>query len=202
MLIVRGSQRGRQPKLTNLNSISRSDSLELLVDYGINLQERELEITGDVNEDMYSRVARGLAVLNQLQVPQLTMILNTCGGDLFSALGIFDLIKFNDTPVDILVKGACMSAGAVILQAGRIRGSTPHTTIMTHYGSDHIESEFKNARRYMAHREDLEVLIERIFTLRCNWTAEKYDEINSKDSYYTAADALANGMLDQIVGDL
>lgn len=186
-------------KVDKLNSISRADSLDLLVDYGINLQEKELDVTGDVDEAMYRRISRGLAVLNQINAQKITIVLNTTGGDLFTSLAIYDVIKRNKTKVDILAVGTCQSAGTVILQAANQRLSTPNTSFMVHYGSDHVSADYLNVKRYMEHRDEYEDLIKTIFKDRCGWNDELYEKWNEKDTYLLPNWALHYGLIDKVV---
>lgn len=186
-------------KSNDLNSISRAYSLELLVDYGINLQTKELLVCGDVNDRMFDEVQVGLQVLNQLKVKKLTLVLNTGGGDLYSALGIYDMIKYNKIPVDVKAIGLCMSAGAVILQAGKARMATPLTQMMVHFGDDFVGDDFKRVRRYIKHRDEVEFKIEKIFEERCSWDSEQYEAYHAIDTYFSADEALKHSLIDRIV---
>jgi ATP-dependent Clp protease protease subunit len=193
------STKKTKQKVSTLNSISRADSIELLVDYGINLQKKELELSGEVCDKMYTRLIRGLAVLNQLKVSKLKIVLNTCGGDLYSALGIYDTIVRNETPIDILATGACQSAGALILQAGADRLATPYTQFMIHLGSVLVGGTYKDAQRYMEHCSEVEFQITQIFMERCGWTEDLYNHFHEHDTYMVAKAAKSNNLIDRII---
>ena len=83
-------------------------------EYGI------IYLHGEVDSDMYGVAARGLADLSVTH-ENITMVLNTEGGDFYQALAIYDLIRIaetiNNTPVKILCVGPVMSSGVIILSA-------------------------------------------------------------------------------------
>ena len=193
-------KRSKKPaKQSRLNSIDRIDAIRLAIDYGIDLTNKTLIVTGSVNDAMYEQVAYGLSILNQLQAKSVTIRLNTEGGSIYSALGIFDLIKQNKTPVDILATGICMSAGTVIMQAANKRQSTPLTQFMLHHGSDFASGTHKDFLRYAKHSETLEELFEKIMCERCNWDDEKYAELHKHDYYFDANQALKLNLIDEVV---
>jgi ATP-dependent Clp endopeptidase proteolytic subunit ClpP len=193
------SKKRPQPRKTKLNAIDRIDSIRLTIDYGIDLVNRTLLISGAVNEGMYDQVAYGLSVLNQLQAESIIIRLNTEGGSLYAALGIFDLIKYNKTPVDILATGTCMSAGTVIMQAARKRQSTSLTQFMIHHGSEYVAATHKDFQRYAAHSAELESKMEKLFCERCNWDDEKYAELHKHDTYLSAEEARRLNLIDEVV---
>ena len=189
----------KKPKKTRLNAIDRIDSIRLCMDHGIDLQNRTLSLTGAVNDDMYEAAVSGFAVLNQLQVPSITLRLNTPGGDLYSGLALYDLVKANKTPIDIIAVGICMSAGALIMQAGRKRLATPNTQLLVHYGSDAASGTYKDFQRYAEHGRNLEIQIADIFCNRCNWSDETYAELNAHDTYLNAKQAVGRNLIDGII---
>jgi ATP-dependent Clp protease protease subunit len=194
------TKRSKKPaKNSRLNAIDRIDAIRLAIDYGIDLQNRTLIVTGSVNDAMYEQIAYGLSILNQLQAKSLTIRLNTEGGSIYSALGIFDLIKQNRTPVDILATGICMSAGTVIMQAAHKRQATPLTQFMLHHGSDYAGGTHKDFLRYAKHSEDLESLFEKIMCERCNWDDEQYAEYHKHDFYFNAQKAVTLNLIDEVV---
>jgi ATP-dependent Clp protease protease subunit len=192
-------KRSKKPAKSRLNAIDRIDAIRLAIDYGIDLQQRTLLVTGSVNDAMYEQVAYGLSILNQLQAKSVTIRLNTEGGSIYSALGIFDLIKQNKTPVDILATGICMSAGTVIMQAANKRLSSPHTQYMLHHGSDYAGGTHKDFLRYARHSEELESLFEKIMCERCNWDDEQYAEYHKHDFYFNAFQAVKLNLIDEVV---
>lgn len=196
------SKKRVKPKLSRLNAIDRIDSIRLCIDYGVDLQNRTLSLNGPVNDAMYERVVYGLSILNQLAVPSITIQLNTFGGDLYSALAIYDIVKLNKTPIDIVGIGQLMSAGTLIMQSARDGGRkvTKLTQSMLHYGNDAISGTFKDVQRYVAHVQEMEMTIEDIFCMRCNWTTEQYEALHRHDTYLSADEAKKMNLVDEVIG--
>jgi ATP-dependent Clp protease protease subunit len=184
---------------SRLNSIDRIDSIRLAIDYGIDLANKTLSLTGPVDDSMYEKTISGLCILNQLQVPLITIRLNTYGGDLYAALAMYDLIKQNKTPIRILAVGQLMSAGTLIMQAAKERAATPLTQVLVHFGSEHVSGTYVNVRRYIRHVDEMEDRIKEIFCSRCNWHDEQYEALNEHDTYMSADKARSLGLIDEVV---
>lgn len=189
----------RSKKPDKLNSIERADALDILFKNSVDLYSKRILLSDTVSEYMYDTLLKGLAVLNQAaDTKEITIILNTGGGDLYQALAIYDLIKKNKYPVDIVCQGLCMSAGTLILQAARKRISDPHCQHMVHYGYEWSGGEARTARRANEHYQKLEETVCKIYANRTKQTIEKMDALLDRDTFMTAQEALDVGLIDEI----
>lgn len=183
------------------NKVDRSKVLDLIVDHGIDIFNRRLYLSSDVGEQMYDQVVKGLAILNQTaNTDAITIHLHTGGGDLYSAMGIYDLIKSNKIPVDIICEAACMSAGTLILQAARERISRPNTQFMVHLGYESFSGEVGTARRISEHYKTFELQFLQIYADKMETTVQKLRKLFDRDTYMTAQTALELSLIDRVEG--
>lgn len=191
-------KRRKQPD--PVNSISRTDAIELLVSQGVDLHAQKLYLNGDVSEVMTSRCQIGLAILNQMKPKHITIVLSTDGGCVYEAFAMYDIIKSNPYPVDIHCVGYVMSAGPVILQAARRRTAAPNTQLMLHLGQETISGEVGTVRKA---REHLESMGERMFEIlaeRATVLSGEIQQYIDETTYFTAAEACTVGLIDEVVG--
>jgi len=150
---------------------------------------------GEVDTDMYATCSRGLSDLGQLH-SEITIVLNTEGGDLYQALAIYDLIRLSESQgvlVKILCCGPVMSAGTVILSASSQRVATPNTQFMIHYGE-----EYNDAPSSVKHNKHLFKLMKQIIGSRVKISSRKLTNWFNQDTYLTADEALECGLIDRI----
>jgi ATP-dependent Clp protease protease subunit len=171
----------------------------LVAEYGIDVPTGRLFLTGDVSEAMYQRATTGLAVLNQMaRCERLTICLNTLGGDVYQALAIYDLIRSNQIPVDVLIVGSCLSAGVIILQGGQRRAATPSSFLMIHDGTEEVAGEVKTVRRTIKHLDHVNEIIQNIICERVNASSDEVSRWHNRDRYFGAKEALRLGLIDWI----
>lgn len=188
----------RSKKPDSLNSITRADAIELLVTQGVDLFAAKLYLSGDVNEAMTNRCQNGLAILNQMQPKKITIVLTTDGGCVYEAFTMHDMIKNNKYPVDIHAQGYCMSAGPVILQAGKKRTATPNTQFMLHAGQEAVAGEVGTVRIVQEHLKDMGSRMTKILSHRATRTDRQMQEIIERTTYMSAEDAHDVGLIDEV----
>lgn len=171
---------------------------DMLLDDGIDLQNERIILFGAVDVNMLRRLIMGLSLLNKAaskKAPSpITVVLSTYGGDADIALGIYDLIKNNARPVHVCAIGPCMSAGSIILQAGRRRVSLPSTTFLFHFGD---ESAGSKAERCM--NETRTAYWNGIIADRSGASMKLVDQWHAGETFFTAPEALKFNLIDKIV---
>lgn len=167
-----------------------------ILDHLIDLKNGIIPLIGDVDEHMYVQVVRSLMALQSQNkdVPKLTFVLNTYGGDLYQALAIYDLIKMQPMPTVVQCNGPVMSAGTVILQAGDVRLMTKRSYLMYHFGTQQADSS-----QCLSHFNSVVKDIKEIYKLRSKLSSKVINGWFEKDTYYNAQDAIKNRLIDGIV---
>lgn len=177
-------------------------SINHILDYGVSASKRTILAEGEVNSDMYRTIANGLTALNVLGKGDIWIVLNTYGGEVYAALAIYDLIKFNGNPVHIFVNGPCMSAGVWILQAGKSRIATPNSYLMVHEGFESYEGESKTVKKSLEHNKKLARRMRELLLERVNVKEAQVIKWLDRDTYFNMQEALKVGLIDGIAGEL
>lgn len=110
---------------------------------GIDLDNRRIEIRGEVCDNMASIITRALIKMSEMNLDPIQIILSSPGGDAYEGFAIADSIEECPCPVNIKASGKVMSAGFVIFLAGKHRTASPHTTFMMHSVSYGVEGTTK-----------------------------------------------------------
>ena len=170
-------------------------ALEVLLETMVDVKNGLIVLTGEVNQEMYLHLSRSLMVLGltNLEYDEIKILINTYGGDLYQALAIYDLIRRQPMKTITQCVGLVMSAGTIILQAGDERLMTPRSYLMYHFGSQTAESS-----QCVAHYNDLTKDMKEIYKERSQINPRVVNSWFSKDTYYTAKDALKYGLIDRI----
>ena len=171
--------------------------------YGADFRNKTIWLVGDVDKDMYRRLAINLAIMDR-GGSTITIYLNTEGGCVTSARGIYSAIRRCRNRIRIVVEGEAASSGVWILQAADERIMTPEANLMTHIGSESSEDSHPmndNARK--AHDNTVgkwmkQVLFEKIKNKKPRYTMQKLNEFLLFDKYLTPKQALAMGLIDVI----
>lgn len=166
---------------------------DILVKSGIDVDNSTVYLTGEVDSTMYKLVAYSMVLLSDKE--DITIVLNTEGGDYYQALAIYDLLKFHTVHrnLKILCVGPVMSAGIIILMAAKERIALPNTQLMIHYGEDSNDTA-----QSVKHNLDLLKKFKTILATRVNVGKRKIDGWFKHDTYYFAEDALKVGLIDRI----
>lgn len=197
------------------------DKVELLHDHSIIIDSRTIYLTSAVDNDsgdehgvcyvMTMKFLKNLKILEEISSDPVTVILNTLGGDVWQGLAIYDAIKVSPCAVTIIVQGAAMSMGAILLQAGDCRKVMPNSVIMFHAGrSSGIESNPHEVLNYAQFDKKTgsiadKIIYDRINEKRAadgmaNLSLHKFKAMLLDGAYLTAKEAVDMGLADEIIG--
>lgn len=151
---------------------------------------------GDVDIEMYDTLAKGLNILSGGDFKQISIVLNTHGGEVYQAFAIYDLLRLQSTThtIRIVGVGTVMSAGIIIMCAGDKKVATPLTQFMIHYGQ-----ETNDSPSLLNHNKLLFKTMKEMIKANVNVSAKTVSSWFTKDTYMTSADALHIGLIDEIL---
>lgn len=171
------------------------EKLKHLYDLGIDVENGVIPLVGTVDEMMYGHLVNCLTQLSNAKkgYEELTIVLNTYGGELYHAFAIYDLLKMQPMRIRIVCNGPVMSAGTIILMAGDVREMTPLSYLMIHYGFDMQESHSG-----LKQNADLLDLMKKLYKDNSDATTRTIEGWFDADKYFTAEAALKTGLIDRI----
>lgn len=184
--------------------MSLKESLDTLHEHGVSLASRTIVLDGEVDDKMTGVLIRGLEVLKQRNSNPIKLIINSEGGEVLQALAIYNLIQACAMHVTITVVGECSSSACIILQAADLRQSYPDALIMYHQGVSSSASIATNeVDAFNAYEKKLDDRANAIVYARMNAfkkiTRAKFNKILTAGMYYTAAEAVEKGLVDEVL---
>lgn len=159
---------------------------------------RRLFIDNEISSEYVGMLIRCLMTLELEGKDEITLYINTPGGEVLSGLALYDYIMGMKVPVKTVCVGAAYSMGAIIFLAGDKREMLPHTRIMIHdpaYSSNNIGGKkpheiLKQVDKLMESREALA----KIIAERTGRDIEDIYKATMEDSYFNIDEAIDFGI--------
>jgi ATP-dependent Clp protease, protease subunit len=177
---------------------------------------------GDREYDLYSRLLNERIVflgtpiddqVSNLIVAQLlhlestdpekdiSIYINSPGGDVYSGLAIYDTMQFIKPQVTTLCFGIAASMGSLLLTGGAKgkRLALPNSRILIHQPSAGFEGQ---AADIEIHAREVLALRERIDQVYADHTGKPVEEVHDdmeRDRFFTADDAAEYGLIDRVI---
>ncbi len=166
------------------------------------LKERIIFLTGAVYDQVSSLICAQLLFLeSENPNKEISFYINSPGGVVSAGLAIYDTMQYIRSPVSTVCIGMAASMGSLLLTAGAAgkRFALPNARVMVHQPSGGAQGQ----------ATDIEIQAREILTLRrrlneiyVKHTGQPVEAIEAKlerDSYMSAEEALAFGLIDQVV---
>jgi len=165
------------------------------------MMDRIIWLAGPVNDRMSTVVQAQLMFLNNLEVKDITLHIDSPGGSVKSGLSIVDVVNIIESDVKTVNTGMAASMGSILLGCGKKgkRYSLPHSRVMLHQVSTGASGNIQDIRRSIAEGEKYNT---RLFELLGSYTNKKPEQVMedaSRDLWLNAEEAKAYGIIDDII---
>ena len=166
------------------------------------LEESEVFLVGEITPDTSNNLIQKLMYLDSKDLGEITIYINSPGGEVISGLAVYDYIKIMKSPVRTVTIGDAASMGAIIFLAGEKREMLPHTRILIHdpsYG--HLDVSGKKPHEIQRGVDSLNKVRETLAEIISEKTSKSLDEISgitAEDNYFTAEEAIDFGLATNI----
>lgn len=183
------------------NGIKKSSDI-----YSRLLEERIILVEGEVNMAMANAIVAQLLLL-EMQDPNadITMYINSPGGEVASGLAIADAMEFISCDVCTVGMGMQASMGSFILASGTPgkRYALKRTSIMIHRLSGGQKGDFHSMESNWEHTKRLhEQLLEDYARLSGGKTSkEEFVELMRYDNWLSVEEAIDIGIIDKVITD-
>lgn len=166
------------------------------------MMDRLLWVAGPVNDRMSTIVQAQLLFLSQ-QDPKktITMHIDSPGGSVKSGLSMVDVMQYIPNPISTINTGMAASMGSVLLGAGTkgMRSSLRFSKTMLHQSSGGAMGNIQDARITMNEWEKINKILFELLGDYCGKTAKQVTEDAQRDLWLNAEEALAYGIIDEII---
>ena len=165
------------------------------------LKERIIFLDKEINSKTASDIVAKLLYLDSENNDDITIYINSPGGEISSGFMIYDTIQFIKSDVQTVSIGTTASMAAILLISGTKgkRKILPNSNVMLHDLAGSAKGKFDDI---MVEIKEIQKRQEKIFNIinkNTNLTKEQINEFLKKDFWLTSEEALKYGVVDQII---
>lgn len=187
----------------NVSTEDRLTHASLLLGYlfedGVDFQRRTIQLTGEVDTEMYERLDAAMSEMEAESKKAITIKIDSYGGDVYQAMAIVGRIRESKCQIVTKGYGAIMSAATLILAAGDKRSCSEYSWFMHHEASYGVEGKHSEVKAFVRQSEREE-------KQWSEWMAEFskrpanfwLEEGTGTDAYFTAEELLEMGVVDEL----
>jgi ATP-dependent Clp protease protease subunit len=167
------------------------------------LRDRIIFLGDEINQHTANLVvAQMLFLENEDSNRDITLYLNSPGGSVYDALGIYDTMKYVKPDIQTVGIGVQASAAAILLSSGNKgkRLLLPNATVMIHQPSSASERA-KITDLEIGLKEGLRIkrLINEIMAKNTGQPVSRIDKDMDRDYWMTADEAKKYGLVDKVI---
>lgn len=182
--------------MSGLKDKSRHGHSADLADDGLLIGSRQILAFGEVDDDFAIKLSKNLLLLKDENKEPVTIYLNSIGGELHVAAGLFDLIRAMPYIVNIVVLGQAFSAASYLLQAADYRFMSKSSVLMMHEWSCMMDSTSTNIQAIYQISEYVFSNMVDEYLRRSTIARSTFLRNIKKDWYLTASEAIEKGFAD------
>lgn len=172
-------------------------AISLLINDGINLTARSIDLYGDIDESAVEKLVRGVSLLIEKD-PAAPINIYICsdGGDVYCGFFLYDFIRSLEN-VEVITHacGKAFSAAAVIFMAGDVRKAYDNSVIMFHSVSTSVRGK---SHEIITDSEETVTLVKQMCDILSDNTImdskKWYSKIKFEDFYIRKDKALELGI--------
>ncbi|MEW6515989.1 MAG: ATP-dependent Clp protease proteolytic subunit [candidate division FCPU426 bacterium] len=165
------------------------------------LKERIIFLGTPINDEISNLIIAQLLFLESEEQKEISMYINSPGGIVSSGLAIYDTMQYIKSPVSTLCVGQAASMAAVLLAAGAPgkRYALPNARIMMHQGSAGFSGSMPDIDIQAKEIMRVRTMMNEILARHTHQSVEKIVSDTDRDFFLSAPEALAYGVIDQVM---
>ncbi len=166
------------------------------------LKDRIIMVSGEVEDQMANIiVAQLLHLAAEDEQKDIQMYINCPGGSVSAGFAIYDTMQFIKPDVSTICTGMAASFGAILLVGGTLgkRMALPNSEIMIHQPLGGAKGQASDVILYADRLLRSRAKLNEIIADRTGQPLEKVARDCDRDYFLTAEEAVAYGLVDQVV---
>ena len=168
---------------------------------------REIFVTDQVDAESMSALFMQILYLHrEFPGEEITLYINSPGGEVSSGMAVVDLIRMIDTPVRTICIGTAASMGALLFLAGDKREMMPSSRLMIHDpspGGGSLEGmKPAEIEEHLSRLRKIQNMLADIIAERTGKTKEEILAVTEKDTYFSPEEAIEFGLATGVVAKL
>jgi ATP-dependent Clp protease protease subunit len=131
----------------------------------------------------------------------ISLYINSPGGQVYAGLAIYDTMQFIRPDVATICFGVAMSMGSLLLAGGAPgkRMSLPNGRILIHQPSGGFQGQASDIEIHARETIELRRRVDEIYARHTGQTVERVHDDMDRDRYMTADEALEYGLIDRVI---
>jgi ATP-dependent Clp protease protease subunit len=166
------------------------------------LKERIIFVTGGVEDHMGSLICAQLLYCEADNPDKdVSLYINSPGGLVTAGLAVYDTMQYIRCDVATLCIGQAASMGSLLLAAGAKgkRFCLPNARVMTHQPSGGYQGQASDIEIHAREILNVKKRLNNIYMQHTGRTMDEIDEKLERDTFMTAEEAQAFGIVDEVV---
>ncbi len=165
------------------------------------LKNRIILLSGEIDDILANTVVAELLYLDSLSHEDISIYINSPGGNVTSGFAIYDTMNFIKSDVSTICLGMAASMAAFLLSSGKQgkRYALPNSEIMIHQplgGASGQATEIKIAAEHILKTKKK---LNEILAKNTGKSIKQIENDTDRDNYLTANDAKDYGLVDKIL---
>tara|TARA_B100001250_G_C19813988_1_gene797257 strand:+ start:1015 stop:1614 length:600 start_codon:yes stop_codon:yes gene_type:complete len=154
-------------------------------------------------DSLIRRITDDIIYLNLIsQKDPINVLIDTDGGNLKTALAIYDVLLSSKAPIHTYGLSEVSSAGVLIYIAGKKRFAFKHTQFMTHESSLSVGGSKRDFESTAAQCLAQNAQVEKIFKEKIKMGARNFKKLHTVSNYLWADDAKKYKIVTNIISEL
>jgi ATP-dependent Clp protease protease subunit len=169
------------------------------------LKERIIFLGTAVSDASANLIVAQLLYLNSVdQKKEISLYINSPGGNVYAGLAIYDAMQMIQAPVATYAVGVTASMGTALLCSGRKgkRYALPHATVHMHPTSGGGQGYTEDVRISTREQERIQTQLFHLMGKHTGHTWKEIEEYFLRDRFLNAVEAKAFGLIDEVLGDV
>jgi ATP-dependent Clp protease protease subunit len=133
----------------------------------------------------------------------ISVYVNSPGGDVYSGLAIYDTMQFIKPDVQTICFGVAMSMGALLLTGGAKgkRLALPNSRMLVHQPSAGFEGQATDIDIHAREILEMRTRIDQIFAHHTGQPVEQVHTDLERDRFFKAEEAVEYGLIDKVIAE-
>jgi ATP-dependent Clp protease protease subunit len=181
-------------------AVSYQRTREMTIDE-LMLENRVVFLVGEINQASAARVMMQMLYLeDQKRGQEINFYINSPGGAVDDTLAIYDTMQFISSDVATFCIGRAYSGGAVLLASGAAgrRHILPHAQVMIHQPYGGVTGQTTDVQIQAEQIIKAKAMLNEILSRHTGQSIEQVTRDGERDKYFTAHEAKAYGLVDEV----
>lgn len=180
--------------------VEKNNNQEYAYDlYSRLLKDRIVFLTGEINMNSANIIISELLYLDSLNHEEISLYINSPGGEVCSGFAIYDTISFIKSDVRCIVVGMAASMAAFLLACGDKRSALKNAEVMIHQPLGGIEGQATDIKIVADHILKTKQKLISILAKKTKKKASVLEADMERDYYMDSKEALEYGIIDEIL---